>query len=151
VPDLDTETTINQLLSRNDLSSKLFQSGNTKEENMADFTREEVLEKIKNKESMAEANLEKIDLSACDLSGADFSKTNLEDADFSGSNLRGTNFSEANLQGANLRGASLERANFSKADLRWSDTKGASFRKANLKGAKRDKPGGYRPQERWVK
>ena len=55
---------------------------------MADFTREEVLEKVQKGESLERA----------DLSGVDLSKANLEGANLRRTDLEGVNFEEAKLK-----------------------------------------------------
>ena len=64
------------------------------------MTRDEVLKKVKTKESLQRADLQGLDLSNAELEGADFRR-----ADLTGANLEG-----ARLRGANLRNASLGEA-----------------------------------------
>lgn len=83
------------------------------------------------------ANLERVDLSGADLSGAI-----LEDANLTYADLSGSTFNETNLRGANLFSADLDRADFEHADLREAILEGASmegtnFTQADLRGVGR--------------
>lgn len=67
--------------------------------------REAVRRAVKNRVSLAQA-----ELLFTDLSGADLFGTNLRRADLSRANLCGASLSSANLHGAKLRGADLRDA-----------------------------------------
>ena len=97
------------------------------------LSREEVLGKISQGESLEEYDLRGIDLKNADLKGADFRKAKLRYADFSGSDLSGADFREANLRHAVMRDANL-----SGADLRGADLTHVNFIKCNLTNAKTD-------------
>ncbi len=98
---------------------------------MSKYTREEVLEKIRNRESLAGADLRKINLYREDLSGA-----NLKAADLSGADLREAKFTGTNLDQANLSEANLNEANLWEANLVKADLSGAKLARANLWRAK---------------
>lgn len=67
--------------------------------------RDAVRRAIKNRVSLARA-----ELPPANLSGANLSETNMSGANLFGSDLRGADLSRANLGGANLRGANLHGA-----------------------------------------
>lgn len=111
--------------------------------------REEVLEALANRQSLAERDLSGVDLSGIDFSNADlggtfFESSNLSGARFDGANLAAAvlahsranqvSFKGAKLAGANLGGAKLEGTNFADTDL-----KGAIFFRAALKQAQFDR------------
>ncbi len=91
-----------------------------------------VLEAIKSKADLSEANLSKADLSKADLRWANLSEADLSEADLSKANLSKADLSEANLSKADLRWANLSEADLSKADLRWANLSKADLRWANL-------------------
>ena len=97
------------------------------------LSREEVLIKISQGESLEEFDLRGIDLKNAELKGADFRKAKLRYADFSGSDLSGADFREANLRHAVMR-----EANLSGADLSGADLTHVNFIKCNLANAKTD-------------
>jgi uncharacterized protein YjbI with pentapeptide repeats len=97
-----------------------------------------------------------IDLSFCDIRGADLKKTKLSNADLRGTKLSGADLTEANLSGADLQGADLtltvlnnanlrkaklnhtllNSAYLEKAALQDADLTNAQLKAANLQGAK---------------
>ena len=94
--------------------------------------------------------IHQLDLSHCNLSGAQlknihlqktiFEKANLSEAnlayaDLSGTNLRVANLTRADLRIANLQGADLRMADLQHAKLRITNFKGANLFNANLKYA----------------
>jgi hypothetical protein len=89
------------------------------------MTRQEVEEKIKNGESLSEADLSGLDLSGAQLEGANMEEANLESANLSGANLSGANLLNANLGRADLSGTILKSSNF----------EGSNLRNANLSNA----------------
>ena len=122
---------------------------------MAEFTRDDVIEKVRN-----HISLEFADLRGLDLRGIDFRRANLRGAELSDTKLSGSRLSSANLQkakltesdlstadlsGADLSGANLQKAimvgcNLShallmKATLRFADLSGANMMHADLTGA----------------
>jgi uncharacterized protein YjbI with pentapeptide repeats len=114
------------------------------------LTKEEVLKKLANNESLKGANLSGVNLSGANLKEANLSGTNLlganlldadllganlKGADLLGANLSGADLSEANLAGANLKGADLSDVYLSGADLRGVYLSNANLKGANLKGA----------------
>lgn len=96
-----------------------------------EFTRELVLEKVKNGESLADCKLKGLDLSAADLQGAQ-----LRGVQFQYSDLRASNLRDADLSGANFRHVNLQEADLSGADLREADFVQADIRGAVLTGAR---------------
>ena len=84
---------------------------------MSDYTREQVIEMLKNSESLLGADLSGIDLSEADLRRADLSETNLSGAYLSKANLSKANLSEANLSFANFFEANLTGTNLNQANL----------------------------------
>jgi uncharacterized protein YjbI with pentapeptide repeats len=118
---------------------------------MADYSREEVLEKIKKGEGLEradlrdvalnKANLENANLRRSDLEGVNFEESNLKRANLSSANLRDGYLVRADLEGANLQkadleGANLEGANLQNADLSRANLEGASLEGAKLQGAR---------------
>ena len=111
---------------------------------MAEYSREEVLRRIRAKSSLKRAGLAGIDLSGANLEGVDFGR-----ADFDGANLDDAKLSGAVLTNASLRGASLKRANLEGANLARADLEGAELsdarlaraclERASLQGAKLDR------------
>ena len=112
---------------------------------MAEFTRDDVLEKVRN-----HISLEFADLRGLDLRGIDFRKANLSGAEMSDTRLNGSRLGSANLQktklfeadlttvdlsGANLAGANLQKANLVGANLSHAVLSGATLRFADLSGA----------------
>ncbi len=99
------------------------------------LTRKQVLDMIKRKESLVEADLRGCDLSAIafdgvDLSYAKFAESNLSRSTFRGSTLIGASFFSANLKDASFEEANLEEADFDYANLDGVTLRGAQVRKA---------------------
>lgn len=94
---------------------------------MPDYSREEVLRRVRLKQSLKRVGLAGIDLSGANLEGVDFSR-----ADLDGANLRDANLKNANLQSASLRQAILEGADLSNARLHKADLEGARLAGATL-------------------
>jgi uncharacterized protein YjbI with pentapeptide repeats len=94
---------------------------------MADFSKEDVLRRVRAKQSLKRAGLAGIDLSGADLEGVDFGR-----ADFEGAILDDAKLTRAVLTNASLRGASLKRANLEGADLSRADLEGADLSDARL-------------------
>lgn len=119
---------------------------------MAELSRDEVIEHVRNKVSLEHADLQNLDLrgidfrkvklggadlSGCRLSGSQFIETNLSrvrlyEADLTGSNLAGADLSGANLQKANLADANLANAKLVGASLRQADLSQADLTNADL-------------------
>lgn len=99
--------------------------------------RKQVVDMIRRKESLVEADFRGSDLTAVvfdgvDLRNAKFAEANLARASFRGANLSGASFFGASLKDASLEDANLEEADF---DYCWLDGvtfKGAKIRKAIL-------------------
>ena len=86
---------------------------------------------------LRQANLSKTDLSGADLrntdlSGADLCGANLSQANFSNANLSGANLNEANLSGAILNGAKFIETIFVYANLSRATVRDAKFIRSNL-------------------
>lgn len=112
---------------------------------MAEFTRDDVVEKVRNHISLEFADLRGLDLRGIDfrkanLSGAEMSETRLNGARLGSANLQKTKLFEADLttvdlSGANLAGANLQKAILVGANLSHAILQGASLRFADLSGA----------------
>jgi uncharacterized protein YjbI with pentapeptide repeats len=112
---------------------------------MSQYTREEIIEKVKNGESLKGADLTEADLTRVDLVGVDLSEANLSGAELgftnlgvailNRANLSGANLFRANLGGANLSEANLNKANFWESNLAAANLEGADLIQANLSGA----------------
>lgn len=112
---------------------------------MAEFTRDEVVEKVRNHISLEFADLRGLDLRGIDfrkanLSGAEMSETRLNGARLGSANLQKTKLFEADLttvdlSGANLAGANLQKAILVGANLSHALLQGATLRFADLSGA----------------
>ncbi len=118
---------------------------------MADYSREEVLDKSKKGESLERADLrevalnraqlEKANLRRADLGGCNLEECNLRNANLASANLRDAYLAQADLEGANLQnadleGAILDGANLQNADLSRANLEGASLEGAQLSGAR---------------
>ncbi|MBW4559162.1 MAG: pentapeptide repeat-containing protein [Trichormus sp. ATA11-4-KO1] len=100
---------------------------------------------IGRRNSLLEAENQKLDLRNTDIQRADLLGANLERADLRGANLcgadlRGSYLCGANLDGAKLAGsilyeANLLKANLNRATLCWANMNRANLQGANLRGA----------------
>ena len=97
---------------------------------MAEFSRDEVLRRVRNKQGLKRAGLSGIDLAGTSLEGVDLGRAELD-----GSNLGNAKLARAILRNANLRGANLVGADLSHADLGRADLTGAKLTGAKLCGA----------------
>jgi hypothetical protein len=97
---------------------------------MAEFSKDEVLRRVRNKQGLKRAGLSGIDLAGTSLEGVDFGR-----ADLDGANLANAKLGRAILRGANLRGANLTGADLSQADLGRADLVQAKLSGAILVGA----------------
>jgi uncharacterized protein YjbI with pentapeptide repeats len=102
---------------------------------MAEWTKNQVLERIAKGESLERADLRKLDLSGLDLSGRSFRRADLRGAKLEKCILRGANFSSADLREAFLAGADLREAVLQNADLEGANFNGASLQAADLSRA----------------
>ncbi len=112
---------------------------------MSDYTREQVIEMVKEGESLEGADLSKIDLSHANLSKANLSRSNLSstnlnsasliEADLSNADLRGADLIDTDLFGANLNCTKLIKADLSITNLSVADLSKADLRGANLRSA----------------
>jgi uncharacterized protein YjbI with pentapeptide repeats len=98
---------------------------------MAELTRDDVIEHVRNKVS-----LEFADLTGLDLRGVDFRKVNLGGANLTACRLQGSVFIETNLVRANLYEADLTGTNLTGSDLSSANLQKASLVEANLANAK---------------
>jgi|ETNmetMinimDraft_13_1059891.scaffolds.fasta_scaffold16209_2 uncharacterized protein YjbI with pentapeptide repeats len=87
---------------------------------MADFTREEVLQVVRDSEKCVGADLSGLDLSSANLSEANLSGASLHWADLRGANLRWADLTGADLRWADLTGADLSDAK-NNADTTWPE------------------------------
>jgi uncharacterized protein YjbI with pentapeptide repeats len=97
---------------------------------MAEYSRDEVLRRVRNKQSLKRAGLSGIDLAGVNLEGVDFGRADLDGANLSNAKLAG-----AVLRNSNLRGAVLTGADLSLADLGRADLTGAKLSSSRLCGA----------------
>lgn len=99
------------------------------------LSRKQVVEVLRRRESLAEADLRGADLSGVSFDGANlvnakFADANLAKATFRNANMVGASFFGANLKDAVLDGADLEEADFDYAFLDGVTLRGAKTRKA---------------------
>lgn len=94
---------------------------------MADLSREDLIEHLRNRVS-----LEFADLRGMDLRGLDFSKANLRGADLTECRFAGARLTEARMGRAKLIEADFSGCNLSEADLSLADCTRATFFEANL-------------------
>ena len=78
-------------------------------------TREEFLASIRQRRSLAGADLSNLDLSGVKFGGGNLSGANLRNTNLSGARFAGTNLSEADLTGAQLTGAAVAGSNLARA------------------------------------
>lgn len=97
------------------------------------ISREALLVRAKQRQSLACYDLSFFDLSSIELRGAD-----LRGADLTGSLLRAAWLEHADLRGAGLSFASAEMAHLKDADLRGANLTGANFNNVDLTGARLD-------------
>ncbi|MCP3978786.1 MAG: hypothetical protein GY716_05580 [bacterium] len=102
---------------------------------MADYTREQVIKKIKNGDSLERCDLRHVKLGQADLSGANLRRADLEGVNFERTKLDKANLANANLCDAYLVGANLESARLTKADLEGANLEGANLQNADLSRA----------------
>ena len=107
---------------------------------MADFTRDQLLSKVRRREKIERADLRGIVLSGTVLAGAGLRRSDLEGADLEkailhGADLRSADLREAYLVAADLKEANLEKAELEGAKLDRADLSGANLTRANLEGA----------------
>ncbi|MBI5789519.1 MAG: pentapeptide repeat-containing protein [Candidatus Schekmanbacteria bacterium] len=94
---------------------------------MSRYNRQEILDKLTSKESLAEVDLQDANLKAANLSCADLPCADLSRARMSGANLYRANLAQANLAQVDLTGANLLGANLFRVSL-----KGACLKNAKL-------------------
>jgi uncharacterized protein YjbI with pentapeptide repeats len=128
-PPTPSVTAPKQPVAREDESSRRRQS------TMGEISRDEVLRRARNKQSLKRAGLAGIDLSGANLEGVDFARADLEGANLEHAKLRGAILKSANLRQAKLKGADLTEADLDKADLEGASLEGACLERAVLKRA----------------
>jgi uncharacterized protein YjbI with pentapeptide repeats len=106
-----------------------------KEYRGADYSREEVLRRIRSKQHLKRAGLNGLDLSGIDFEGVDLTRAELDGAKLDGAKLDGAILQNASLRHASLKGAHLDRARLDKADLTDADLESASLNGASLNRA----------------
>lgn len=99
------------------------------------LNRKTVLDMLRKKESLEEADLRGLDLSGVSFDGArlvyaKFAEANLSKCSFRGANLTGASFFGASLKDAVLDESNLEEADFDYAWLDGVTLRGATIRKA---------------------
>ncbi len=109
-------------------------------EQMAQFSREDVLRRAKLKQSLARTDLSGLDLSNASLEGVDLSRAVLDGANLDGAKLVGANLKNASLREVSMKGADLaqsncERADFGEGKLARVKLDGANLKRASLEGA----------------
>jgi uncharacterized protein YjbI with pentapeptide repeats len=102
---------------------------------MSDYSRDEVMRRVRMKQSLKRAGLNGINLSGANLENADLSRAELEGANLDGANLKGAQLQNASLREASLKGADLTQANLDRADLSGAKLSGAILDRASLKRA----------------
>jgi hypothetical protein len=91
------------------------------QEAMTEYSRDEILRRIRAKQSLKRGDLSGIQLSGADLEGIDFGRADLDGANLDNAKLRGANLRHANLSNASLKGADLSDADLGKAELDGAD------------------------------
>jgi len=102
------------------------------------FTREEVIQKVKEGFDFTGMDIKGIDLSNADLRGGKFRRVNFRYTDLRGANLQDADLRESILRHVVLVKANLSGADLSNADLTHADLRGANLVNAKLKDAKLD-------------
>jgi hypothetical protein len=95
-----------------------------------------LIEAVKNKADLRDADLRGAYLQGAYLRDADLRGAYLRDADLQGADLRGAYLRDADLRGAYLQGAYLQGAYLQGAYLRGAYLQGAYLRDADLQGVK---------------
>jgi hypothetical protein len=94
---------------------------------MAEISKDEVLRRVRIKQSLKRAGLSGIDLAGAALEAVDFSRAELDGANLENAKLSGAILKNASLRGAKLRGADLRKANLEGADFEDADLSGAKL------------------------
>jgi len=97
---------------------------------MAEYSKDEVLRRVRNKQGLKRAGLSGIDLAGASLEAVDFGRAELD-----GAILTNAKLTRAILRSATLRGAVLTGADLGQADLGRADLTGAKLSGARLAGA----------------
>ncbi|MCB8984112.1 MAG: pentapeptide repeat-containing protein [Ardenticatenaceae bacterium] len=103
-------------------------------------SRQEILERLQDKENLGGADFSGLDLSEIKLTGlampgANFSRANLHKAVIAGIDLQKADFSDANMEGALIAGANMMQANLQGANLKGAKINGTNLQDADLSGA----------------
>lgn len=101
------------------------------------MTRDELLQKLKDRRAgerldLSHATLKSVDLSGCDLRNCDLSWADLENARLDGALLDGSSLAHSLLSRGSLRAASLRGVDLEGANLRWVDFTDAHAEGANF-------------------
>lgn len=102
------------------------------------FTREEIIQKVKEGFDFTGMDIKGLDLTGADLKGGKFQKVNFRYTVLKEANLEKADLREAILRHVVLVKANLSGADLSKADLTHADLRGANLVGARLKDAKVD-------------
>lgn len=102
-------------------------SDNRRQMPMAEISKDEVLRRVRIKQSLKRAGLSGIDLAGASLENVDFSRAELDGANLENAKLAMAQLKNASLRGAKLRGADLRAANLEGADLEDADLTGAKL------------------------
>jgi uncharacterized protein YjbI with pentapeptide repeats len=97
---------------------------------MAEYSKDEVLRRVRNKQGLKRAGLSGIDLAGASLEAVDMGRAELD-----GAILANAKLTRAILRSATLRGAVLTGADLGQADLGRADLSGAKLAGARLAGA----------------
>lgn len=117
------------------LSDSSSDGSRRRNDGMAEYSREDVLRRVRAKQSLKRAGLAGIDLSGVNLEGVDFGRADFEGANLDDARLAGAVLTNASLRGASLKRACLERANLSRADLDGAQLADARLSRACLERA----------------
>jgi len=110
-----------------------------KPQRTSDLSRDEVLRRVRTKQSLKRAGLSGLDLTEVDFTGIDLTRADLDGAKLdraklNGALLQNASLRNASLDGADLRAANLERADLSGANLANALLDGSNLRRANIEG-----------------
>ncbi len=99
------------------------------------LTRKQVVDMVRRGDSLEDADLRGLDLSAVCFDGAGLRQAKFGDSNLQRASFRGADLSGASFWNANLREAVLDGANLEEADFDYCNLDGASFRDAKIRKA----------------
>jgi len=102
---------------------------------MGDYSRVQVIEKVRAGEPLERADLRHAKLGQAELKNARMRRADLEGANLEAAMMQKANLASACLRDAYMVGANLEGASLKKADLEGANLKGANLTKADLSRA----------------